>query len=42
MTAFEVSADIVVRKGIMDGNNPLGFEAAALSDLLINQVSPPE
>ena len=42
VTAFEVSADIVVRKGIMDGNNPLGFEAAALSDLLINQVSPPE
>lgn len=39
---FEVSADIMVRKGIMDGNNPLGFEAAALSDLLINQVSPPE
>jgi len=26
----------------MDGKNPLGFEAAALSDLLINQVSPPE
>ncbi len=39
---MEVSADIVVRKGVMDGKNPLGFEAAALSDLLINQVSPPE
>lgn len=42
VTEFEVSAEIVVRKGIMDGNNPLGFEASALSDLLINQVSPPE
>jgi hypothetical protein len=42
ITDFEVSADIVVRKGVMDGKNPLGFEAAALSDLLINQVSPPE
>lgn len=42
VTAFEVSAEIQVRKGIMDGANPLGFEASALSDLLINQVSPPE
>ena len=42
VTDFEVSADIVVRKGVKDGKNPLGFEAAALSDLLINQVSPPE
>ena len=42
VTEFEVSAEIVVRKGIMDGANPLGFEASALSDLLINQVSPPE
>lgn len=39
---FEVSTDIVIRNGVMDGKNPLGFEAAALSDLLINQVSPPE
>ena len=42
VTEFEVNAEIVVRKGIMDGANPLGFEASALSDLLINQVSPPE
>jgi len=42
VTEFEVSAEVVVRKGIMDGNNALGFEASALSDLLINQVSPPE
>ena len=42
VTDFEVSADIVLRKGIMDSTNPLGFEARALSDLLVNQVSPPE
>ena len=38
---FEVSADITVRKGVMDDANPLAFEAGALSDLLANQVSPP-
>jgi hypothetical protein len=42
MTGFEVSADIVVRQGPMDDADPLAFEAWALSDLLINQVSPPE
>jgi hypothetical protein len=42
ITEFEVSAEIVVRKGPMDDANPLGFEAWALSDLLINQVSPPK
>lgn len=39
---FEASAEIVVRKGLMDDADPLAFEAWALSDLLINQVSPPE
>ncbi|MFN7923422.1 MAG: hypothetical protein U0Q16_25190 [Bryobacteraceae bacterium] len=39
---FEVSVEIVVRKGPMDDIDPLGFEARALSDLLINQVSPPK
>jgi hypothetical protein len=38
---FEVSADIVTHKGTMDDANPLAFEPRALSDLLINQVSPP-
>jgi hypothetical protein len=38
---FEVSADIVTHKGTMDDTNPLAFEPRALSDLLINQVSPP-
>jgi hypothetical protein len=41
ITDFEVSADIVIHKGQMDDTNPLGFEARAVSDLLINQVSPP-
>ena len=39
---FEVSAEIVVRKGPMDDADPLAFEAWALSDLLVNQVSPPK
>ena len=42
VTDFEVSADIVPRQGPMDDANPLAFEAGAVSDLLINQVSPPE
>ena len=39
---FEASADIVVHKGQMDDTQPLAFEAGAVSDLLINQVSPPQ
>jgi hypothetical protein len=42
MNGFEASIDIVVRKAPMDDADPLAFEAWALSDLLINQVSPPE
>ena len=42
VTDFEVSADIVLHQGPMDDANPLAFEAGAVSDLLINQVSPPE
>ncbi|MCA6112798.1 CC0125/CC1285 family lipoprotein [Bradyrhizobium cenepequi] len=42
ITDFEVSADIVLHKGAMDGADPLAFEAQAVADLLINQVSPPE
>ena len=41
ITDFEASADIVVRKGVMDDADPLGYEAGAVSDLLINQVTPP-
>lgn len=42
ITDFEVSAEIVVRKGPMDDADPLAFEAWAVSDLLVNQVSPPK
>jgi len=42
ITDFEVSAEIVVHKGPMDDADPLAFEASALSDLLVNQVSPPK
>jgi len=42
ITDFEVSAEIVVHNGEMDDANPLAFEAWALSDLLVNQVSPPK
>src|SRR5688500_17668246 len=38
ITDFEVTAEIVVRKGPMDDADPLAFEAWALSDLLVNQV----
>ena len=41
ITDFEVTADITVRTGQMDDADPLAFEAGAVSDLLINQVSPP-
>jgi hypothetical protein len=42
ITDFEVSADIVMRKGPIDDADPLAYEPHALSDLLINQVSPPK
>lgn len=42
ISEFEVSADIVLHKDQMDGADPLAFEAQSVSDLLINQVSPPE
>jgi hypothetical protein len=42
VTDFEASADIVLHKGNMDDADPLAFEAGAVSDFLVNQVSPPE
>jgi hypothetical protein len=42
ITDFEVSAEIAVHKGPMDDADPLAFDAWALSDLLVNQVSPPK
>lgn len=42
ITDFEVSADIQLHKDQVDDADPLAFEAGAVSDLLINQVSPPQ
>ena len=42
VTVYEVSADILLHKGSVDGINPLAFDADALSDFLVNQVSPPQ
>jgi len=39
---FEVSADIALQKGMLNGHNPLAFDAGTLSDFLVNQVSPPQ
>jgi hypothetical protein len=41
VTDFEVSADIELHKGNMNDADPLAFEAGAVSDFLVNQVSPP-
>lgn len=41
-SAYEASIDIVVRKGFMDDADPLAFEAGAVNDFLVNQVSPPQ
>lgn len=39
---YEVSADIVMHKGMVDDVSPLAFDAGALSDYLINQVEAPK
>jgi hypothetical protein len=39
---YELSADIVPHKGMVDDVNPLAFDANALSDYLVNQVEAPE
>jgi hypothetical protein len=41
ITDFEASADIQLHKDQVDDADPMAFEAGAVSDLLINQVSPP-
>jgi hypothetical protein len=41
-SSYEVDADIVVHKGPMDDADPLAFEAGAVNDFLVNQVSPPQ
>jgi hypothetical protein len=40
--AYELSADIVMHKGMVDDVSPLAFDASALSDYLINQVEAPK
>jgi hypothetical protein len=42
ITDFEVTAEIVVHKPPMDDADPLAFEAGAVNDFLVNQVSPPQ
>lgn len=39
---YEVTATVVLHKGINDGINPLAFDADAVSDFLVNQVAPPQ
>jgi hypothetical protein len=41
VTAFEASADIVLHRGEFQDDNPLAFDASAVSDYLVNQVTPP-
>ena len=38
---YELSADIVMHKGMVDDVSPLAFDASAVSDYLINQVEAP-
>lgn len=38
---YEVSADIVLHKGQMNDADPLAYEAGAVDDWLVTQVSPP-
>jgi hypothetical protein len=42
ITQYEVSADIVLHKGMVADDNPLAFDGSALSQLLLNQVAPPQ
>lgn len=42
VTDFQAAADIVVQKGPFQDDDPLAFDADALSDFLVNQVSPPQ
>lgn len=39
---FTLTADIRLHKGQVQGDDPLAFDAGALSDYLINQVEPPQ
>jgi hypothetical protein len=39
---YELSADVVMHKGMVDDANPLAFDAGAVSDYLVNQVEAPK
>ena len=39
---YQLSADIVLHKGMVDDVSPLAFDASAVSDYLINQVEAPQ
>ncbi len=39
---YQLSADIVMHKGMVDDVSPLAFDAGAVSDYLINQVEAPK
>jgi hypothetical protein len=41
-TDYQLSADIVMHKGMVDDVDPLAFDAGAVSDYLINQVEAPK
>lgn len=42
ITDYQVRADIALQKGQFEADNPLAFEADAVSDFLVNQVDPPQ
>lgn len=42
VTDYELTTDIVMRRGMVDDVSPLAFDASALSDYLINQVEAPK
>jgi hypothetical protein len=42
VTDYQLSADIVMKKGMLDDVSPLAFDAGALSDYLVNQVEAPK
>jgi len=42
VTDFQVSADIALQKSVFEDDNPLAFDAGALSDFLASQVDVPQ
>jgi len=42
INAYDVNADIVLHKRMVQDDNPYAFDADALSDCLLNQVAPPK